>query len=134
MKKYVEKLDRGKETDKKGKDIAALSATLRWSYLKDLTTRAQKALWFMKAYGLEVEENNNTKHNLNLTDTPTTSNPAVPATNNEGCTYLSLQEDERKKVEEVLFLMDRFSVSKEFYRHLTMIFNGLPRSYFSQAM
>ena len=60
----------------------------------------------MKAYGLEVEENNNTKHNLNLTDTPTTSNPAVPATNNEGCTYLSLQEDERKKVEEVLFLMD----------------------------
>lgn len=91
LKKYVEKLERGKETDKKGKDIAALSATLRWRYLKDLTTRAQKALWFMKAYGLEVEENNNTKHNLNLMDTPTTSNPAVPATNNEGCTYLSLQ-------------------------------------------
>ena len=32
-------------------------------------------------------------------------------------------------MEEVLFLMDRFGVSDEFYHNLTMIFDGLPRSY-----
>ena len=101
-----------------------------------MTTRVQKALWFMNAYGLKlnslkVEENNKTKHKLNLNDIPTTTNPTVHANNtNLGCRYLTLPEDERKKVEEeVLFLMDRFGVSDEFYHQITMIFDELSRSY-----
>ena len=134
LKQYIEKLERNRETDKNGKDLSALSPTTRWRYLKDLTTRAQKALWFMNAYGLklsslEVEENNKTKHKLNLNDIPTTTNPVHANNTNQGGKYLTLPEDEKKKVEEVLFLMDRFGVSDEFYHHLTMIFDGLPRSY-----
>ena len=132
LKKYIEKLEMKTETDKNGKDLSTVSPTTRWRYLKDLTTRAQKALWFMKAYGLtinslEVEENNK-KHNLNMSDSST--NPTLHAhTSNQSDKYLTLPEEERKKVEEVQFLMDWFGVSDQFYYHLTMVFNELPRSY-----
>lgn len=132
LKKYIEKLKRNNETDKNGKDLSTVSPTTRWRYLKDLTTRAQKALWFMKAHSLtinslEVEENNK-KHNLNLSDSST--NPTLHAqTSNQSDKYSTLPEEERKKVEEVRFLMDQFGVSDQFYHHLTMVFNELPRSY-----
>ena len=132
LKKYIEKLERNNETDKNGKDLSTVSPTTRWRYLKDLTTRAQKALWFLKAYGLTINslevEANNKKHNLNLSDSST--NPTLHAhTSNQSDKYSTLSEEERKKVEEVQFLMDRFGVSDQFYHHLTMVFNELPRSY-----
>ena len=135
LKQYIEKLEKNKETDKNGKDLSTVSPTTRWRYLRDLKTRAQKALWFMNAYGLklkslEVEENNKTKHNLSLDDFPNPTSTTVDTGNTRNSSkYLTLPEDERKKVEEVLFLMDRFGVSDEFYHNLTMIFDGLPRSY-----
>jgi len=52
---YIEKLERNKETDKNGKDLSMMSLTTGWRYLKDLKTTAQKALWFMKAYGLKLK-------------------------------------------------------------------------------
>ena len=125
LKKYIEKLERNNETDKNGKDLSTVSPTTRWRYLKDLTTRAQKALWFMKAYSLtinslEVEENNK-KHTLNLSDIFT--HPTLQAhTSNQSDKYSTLPE----KVEEVQFLMDQFGVSDQFYYHLTMVFNELP--------
>ena len=72
LKKYIEKLERNNKTDKNRKDLPKVNPATRWRYLKDLTTRAQKARWFMKAYSLtinslEVEENNK-KHTLNLSD------------------------------------------------------------------
>ena len=97
-----------------------------------MSTRAQKELWFMKAYGLtinslEVEENNK-KHTLNLSDSST--HPTLQAhTSNQSDKFSTLPEGERKKVEEVQILMDQFEVSDQFYHHLTMVFNELPRSY-----
>ena len=69
LKQYIEKLEKNKETDKNGKDLSTVSPTTRWRYLRDLKTRAQKALWFMNAYGLklkslEVEENNKTNASI----------------------------------------------------------------------
>jgi len=95
LKKYVEKLERNNETDKNGKDLSTVSSTTRWRYLKDLTTRAQKALWFMKAYSptinsIEVEENNK-KHTLNLSDIST--HPTLQAhtcTSNQSDKYSTL--------------------------------------------
>ena len=132
LKKYIEKLEKKIGTDKNAKELSTLSPTTKWRYLKDLKTRAQKALWFLRAYGLklnslEVEETNSTctTHNFNLGD------PSSTAPTNTGSTskYSTLTEDDKKKVEEVLFLMDRFSVSEEFYHQLTMVCDGLPRSY-----
>lgn len=54
---------------------------------------------------------------------------AVPTNTGSTSKYSTLIEDDKKKVEEVLFLMDRFSVSEEFYHQLTMVCDGLPRSY-----
>ena len=55
LKQYTEKLEKNKETDKNGKDLSTVSPTTRWRYLTDLKTRAQKALWFMNAYGLKLK-------------------------------------------------------------------------------
>ena len=94
LKKYIEKLERNNNTDMNRKDQPKVNPT-RWRYLKDLTTRAQKALWFMKAYGLtinslEVEENNK-KHALNLSDSST--HPTLQAhtcTSNQSDKYSTL--------------------------------------------
>lgn len=132
LKKYIEKLEKNKGTDKNAKELSTLSPTTKWRYLKDLKTRAQKALWFLRAYGLklnslEVEETNSTctTHNFSLDDPSST----VPTNTGNTSKYSTLTEEDKKKVEEVLFLMDRFSVSEEFYHQLTMVCDGLPRSY-----
>jgi len=133
LKNCIEKLKKNNGTDKNGKELSTLSPTTKWRYLKDLKTRAQKALWFLRAYGLklnslEVEETNSTciTHNFSL------HVPSSTVSTNTGSTskYSTLTEDDKKKVEEVLFIMDQFSVSEEFYHQLTMVCDGLPRSYF----
>ena len=46
------------ETDKKAKkkkqQQSTVSPTTKWRYLEDLKARAQKALWFLRAYGLKL--------------------------------------------------------------------------------
>ena len=86
----------------------------------------------MRAYGLklnslEVEETSGTctTHNFSSDDPSST----VPTNTGSTSKYSTLTEDDKKKVEEVLFLLDRFSVSEEFYHELTTVCDGLPRSY-----
>ena len=43
--------------------------------------------------------------------------------------YNSLSEDEKKKVEQILFLLDKFCVGDSFYHEISMITDNLPRSY-----
>lgn len=39
------------------------------------------------------------------------------------------QEDEKDKVEQILFLLDKFCVGDEIYHELAMVSEGLPKSY-----
>ncbi|KAJ7384818.1 hypothetical protein OS493_019495 [Desmophyllum pertusum] len=53
---YVKKLERYSGLpEKDGKDISKVSPTTKWRFLKELKTRAQKALWFMKQFGLTIQ-------------------------------------------------------------------------------
>ena len=52
-----------------------------------------------------------------------------PRDNVEGSKYGSLPEQEKEKIEQILFLLDKFCVGDAFYRELTMAFEGLPRSH-----
>ena len=107
-----------KTKKKKTKRQSTVSPTTKWRYLKDLKVkaRAQKALWFLRAYGLklnncEVGETNSTctTHNFNIDD-PSSTVPITKGTSK----YSTPTENDKKKLDEVLFLTDRFSVSEEF--------------------
>ena len=41
----------------------------------------------------------------------------------------ALSEGERDKLEKVLFLLDKFNVGDNFYHELTILVDGLPKSY-----
>ena len=43
--------------------------------------------------------------------------------------YSSSSEDEKRKVEQILFLLDMFCVGDSFYHEISMITDNLPRSY-----
>ena len=46
--------------------------------------------------------------------------------------YSSLSDGERKQIEEILYLLDKFCVGDSFYHELTMVTGGLPKSYLIQ--
>jgi len=46
--------------------------------------------------------------------------------------YNSLSEEEKKQVEEIIFLLDKFCVGDCFFHELTMVTDGLPKSYLIQ--
>ena len=43
--------------------------------------------------------------------------------------YGNLHKEDKNKLEQVLFLLDKFCVGDEVYHELTMITDGLPKSY-----
>lgn len=130
---YVKKLERYSDLpEKDGKDISKVSPTTKWRFLKELKTRAQKALWFMKQFGLtiqslEAKQNDGVCHNINLVAQQESDSDTCAGSENSSASCLS--EDEKSKIEKVLFLMDKFGVSEDFYHELTMVFADLPRSY-----
>ncbi len=94
------------------------------------------ALWFASSFGLQlksltVEENDTGKvHDLKCHQhvpnlEPTTSTDQ----SGETSTFSSLPLEEKNMVEQILFLLDKFCVGDNFYHELSMIVNGLPRSY-----
>ena len=108
--------------------------------LKQLQTRAEKALFFMEQFGLKLEgitlHDEKGKHydmEFPVSSTSTTIMPpseraeaehgdsGIPRPKSK---YANLPEEEKKKVEEVLFLLDRFCINDEFYHKISMIGEG----------
>ncbi|CAB3985615.1 Hypothetical predicted protein [Paramuricea clavata] len=88
--------------------------------------KAKIALWFMESFGLEltelkaVEQQTGIVHCLSIDDTN-------PTDNRKG--FDSLSSQDQKTIEQVLFLLDKFCIGDSFYHELTMIIDGLPKSY-----
>lgn len=104
-----------------GKKIHEVQKQQKGRKLCQLKNRAQCALWFCESYGLELKEiklksMDGSNHTLNY-GTPTSGG------------YAKLSEDEKNKVEQLLFLLDKFCIGDEIYHELSMITDGLPRSY-----
>ncbi|CAB3989234.1 Hypothetical predicted protein [Paramuricea clavata] len=81
----------------------------------------------LKSFGLQVESlivsevKSGVKHNLTL------PNKTTDQASDKG--FDALSDDDKSKVEKVLFLLDRFCVGDHFYHELSMVINGLPKSY-----
>ena len=124
LERYLKKLEKYTDLpEKNGKDISILSSTTKWRYYKELKTRAQKALWFMEQFGLNIQsldvlQTDRVQHRIDFTKSGSDSDPCSHPPDNKNC-----------DIEKVLYLMDKFGVSEDFYHELTMVFNSLPRSY-----
>ena len=104
--------------------------------LKTFLSRANMALWFASSFGLELEtlkvKENETGlvHTVNLQQENSIREPA-PIINepHRASTFSTLPEKEKNRIEQILFLLDKFCVGDNFYHKLSMMVNGLPRSY-----
>ena len=91
--------------------------------LTELRANVQKALWFSKTFGLELDsvrfkDDVGASHTCSYSDKTRKS-------------YKNLSEADQQKVKNVLFILDKFCVGEEAYHELSMIDgnDGLPRSY-----
>lgn len=108
----------------KGKTFHEVSTTQKQRKLKEIKSNADKALWFLESFGLKIEKmtlsNPTTKENIDLTFNDSAGKAA----------YKFLNDEEKDKIKQVVYIMDSFCVSDAAYHELSMIdTNGLPRSY-----
>ena len=119
---YINKLQ-SSTTKHKGKDVSEIQKKSRT--LATFMSRAKVALWFAESFGLKLEKmtaremKTDTVHNLK-----TERKDAVDAHG-----FDSLSEEDKSKVENILFLLDKFCVGDSFYHELSMVDGQLPRSY-----
>ena len=112
-------------------------------------TRAQKALWFAQCFGLELDslefldnkgQRYGWKAEVTSLGTPTAADSPPQVTPNQGPStslsptvtqnqYNNLTSESKCKVEAILFLMDKFAVGDAFIHEMSMIVEGMPRSY-----
>ena len=121
---YIDKLKTSSQKEYAGKDISEVKKKFRT--LNTFMSRAETALWFSKSFGLELES-------LKVKEIKTGTSHTVMAQGQDpvekGNGFDALTEEEKSRVEKVLFLLDKFCVGDYFYHDLTMVVDGLPKSY-----
>ena len=134
LKSYIDCLTKSERIAYKGKDISVVKKKSRT--LKCFLSRARTALWFAQSFGLDITSINVTEastgivHSVsmsecseNVADDPTTS------TSGNKYGFNALSQSDKEKVEEILFILDKFCVNDEFYHEVSMLDNSLPKSY-----
>ena len=86
----------------------------------------EKALWFAGTFGLKLSSVEFADDNGRLHTIEYQSNA-----DRTKCSYKDLSEEEKIKVQQVLFITDKFCIGEAAYHELTMTNGGegLPRSY-----
>ena len=129
---YIDIFERNKNVSDKGKDILEVKKKSRT--LNTFLTRAQNASWFSKSFGLKLQSMTvvETKiGKLHIIGTEQAQGPSGVTSNNEEQSrgFEAIPDQEKANVERILFLLDKFCVGDCFYHELTMVTDGLPKSY-----
>jgi hypothetical protein len=93
--------------------------------LKELKTRAQRALWFVESYGLSIQS-------LSLTDPNNkalTLELGTQQENNTKSKFQDIPHEDQEKIKMVLHIMDRFCIGDAAYHALSVQAGGLPKGY-----
>ena len=125
LEEYIKCLEKEEGIAFKGKTISEIQNKQRT--LKAFLSRAETALWFSKAFGLELEslkvKETDTGKTHDITAEMKAGKPGENPTSQAG------SDADMSRIETILYLLDKFCVSDEFYHELSMIENGIPRSY-----
>ena len=104
--------------------IEEVGARQRLRKIRELKTKAEKALWFLESYGvtlssISVEDANGKQVDIG---------PGIDKAHKVS-RYQNLPEEEKIRIKEVLHILDRFCVGDAAYHALCEEESGLPRSY-----
>ena len=102
--------------------------------LKTFLSKANMALWFSSSFGLQLEslvvKEHGTGHVHNMKCHQESFNAEPTCSSDESgetSSFSTLPLEEKNKIEQILFLLDKFCVGDSVYHELSMIVGGLPR-------
>ena len=81
--------------------------------IKEFKPKAETALWFVESYGL-VPQYLKLESTVKVDFNPSSSKSS----------YQDLSEEERQKIKDLLFILEKFNVSESAYRELTVFCDG----------
>ncbi|CAB3985452.1 Hypothetical predicted protein [Paramuricea clavata] len=106
-----------------GRTYNEVSYTQKQRKLKVLKSNSERALWFLESFGFKLDK-------LFLSDCQTGEKVTLQYNNEKKSAYQFLFEEDKDKVRNVVYIMDKFCVSDAAYHEFSMTNNdGLPRSY-----
>lgn len=106
----------------RSKKLSDLGPRQKLRKLKALKSPVEKALEFLKGFGLNVDS-------LSLSDEDEQKYD-ISYCIKKACNYDALSEIDQDKIQAILHVMDRFAISDEAYHALSMVIGeGMPRSY-----
>lgn len=106
------------------KPLSDVGIRQRQRKVKELKTKAERALWFLESYGVTLTRICAEDSKGKQVDISPGVTRAEKVSN-----YQNLTEEEKTRIKEVLCILDRFCVGDAAYHALCEEENGLPRSY-----
>ena len=106
----------------KGRPVDDLSQRQRSRKLNELKTKASRALFFARSFGLMPAS-------LELTSLNGGPTVTLPLYEKDTHTSPCISPEDREKCQQILYLLDRFNVGDEVYHELSMVSKDLPKSY-----
>lgn len=132
LRDYVEQIEKHSGLNCQGKKVGEVGQKQKTRKLKLLKERAECALWFAKSFGLDLAcikfKDAKTNENYAFDYQQPTSSERVGGEESEGSSAV-LSDTQSSQIEQILFLLDKFYVSDEFYHELTVAFEDMPRSF-----
>jgi hypothetical protein len=123
---YVETLEKRDFLNCQGRKMHEVGSKQKGRKLRVLKNKAQCALWFMKTFGLEISQ-------IKLKDEEG-SNYSFDYAADHGASSNLCQNDIKERVEQILFLLDKFCVGDAVYHEFTSLSDDLPKSYLVKQM
>ena len=112
LKTYIDKLERSQNLLNLGKDISDVKKKSRT--LKTFISRAEIALWFARSFGLEVKSMKVSEMKTGLQHTLLINNDSDDMATGISHDFDILSDNDKSKVEMVLFLLDKFLYWRQF--------------------
>lgn len=120
---YIKTTADSNDMKNNGKVVTDVGERQQRRKLRELKSHVERGLWFAKTYGLTLDsasftDQKGVNHTLSFTD-------------QEKKKYQQLPEEEKEKIKQILFILDKCSGGEAGYHELTMTPVGteLPRSY-----
>ena len=120
----ISRIDGNVTLTNKGRPLDAVAQRQWRRKVQAIKESCKKALWFLDSFNLDVESVimrvKGSQDVISLDYNSTKSNYSRSSPNHNHSTT---------QIDEVLFLLDSFNISDEFYHEISMIDKSLPRSY-----
>ena len=113
---YVKSINKKVGTANSEKEFSEITENNKSRKIKEFKSKAETALWFVESYGLVPQY-----LKLESTDGQTVKVDFNPSSKSS---YQDLTEEERQKIKDLLFILEKFNVSESAYRELTVFCDG----------